>query len=68
MPRKPRAKRTDSSRNIPARMKELDARLAELEKGIDDDVQQVAADAVPELVRTEMRGLFVRWSDDLAPK
>lgn len=71
MPRKSGAKQKSAdgrSRNIPALLKEMDARLTELENGIADDVQESATDAVPELVRTELRGIIVRWAEDLGPK
>lgn len=63
MPKKP----SDDARNrnVPIRLTELAARLGELEKGIGNEVEEVAADVVPDLVRKELRKVFKKWCDDI---
>lgn len=68
MPRKPRSKRTDGSRNVPKRLDEMEERIDDVEKSVAVAVEEVAVDVVPDLVRAEMRRVIGMWQDDLERK
>lgn len=55
-------------RNVPNRLGEINDRIANLEQSLAENVEAVALDVVPELVRDELRRMMRTWCDELEPK